>query len=71
MERQRQEDELKSRSTRKGQDSDQKRVCYSVLYVVPSLMFSNFLCMVIFVNGYFLPFVFCRIIFEYIMSFHQ
>ena len=40
MERQRQEDELKSRSTRKGQDSDKKKVCYFVLYVVPSFMFS-------------------------------
>ena len=40
MERQHQEDELKSRSTRKGQDSDKKKVCYFVLYVVPSFMFS-------------------------------
>lgn len=43
MERQRQEDELKSRSTRKGQDSDQKRVCYYVLSIVPNFMFTNYL----------------------------
>nr|CAB3482992.1 unnamed protein product [Digitaria exilis] len=30
MERQRQEDEVKNRSTRKGQDSDKKGVCYSL-----------------------------------------
>jgi hypothetical protein len=36
MERQRQEDELRNRSTRKGQDTGQKRVCY---YAVIILLF--------------------------------
>lgn len=38
MERQRHEDELKNRSTRKSQDADQKTVCYPAVIIEPNFV---------------------------------
>ena len=42
IERLRHEDELKNRSTRKGQGADQKRVCYSAFYILPGFIFFSY-----------------------------